>query len=60
MADSKEDYTDLIFEVDCQIYQLSLMKRFLLRKLTQSQKGIRKTQNHSNSDTIDLIFNREE
>lgn len=36
------------------------MKRLILRRLTQSQKGIRKTQNHSNSDNIDSIFNREE
>jgi hypothetical protein len=60
LADSKEDYNDLIFEVDCQIYQLSLLKRFLLRKLTQSQRGIRKTQVHSNLDIIESLLNREE
>lgn len=58
-ADSKEDYTDLIFETDCQIYQLSLMRRLLNRKLTQSQRGVRKTQNNNNTDFIESLFNRD-
>lgn len=48
-ADSKEDYSELLFEVDSQMYQLLLMKRFISRKLSQSQRGIRKTQTNANT-----------
>jgi hypothetical protein len=48
-ADSKEDYSELLFEVDSQIYQLWSMKRFINRKISLSQRGIKKTQTNVNT-----------